>query len=241
MPKKYNKVPFGGFDDPKEIWRLQISGKKNFDEYSFMGALNDLQNVPDWRSVFDPIQDEVGMSAFLDRLEKHFELCKLPITADGRQFFYMHPNRTHDEAGFDKDKMIELTKRHMESMIKAFSANGQPDEANKLRGIDVHWADPEFYNRLDFDEQRELWDGGPLGFYLSDAWDFADFLDDVPDIAGCLYEASYSLANDFALTRYLVQSFMDHGLDVDAEYELKWVHKGAFYFDENSCYVTVVQ
>ena len=126
----------------------------------------------------------------------------------------------------------------MQTMAKAFEANGQPENADKLRGINMEWVEPEYYISLEFDEKRALWDGKPLGFYLSEAWDFTWYLDGAPDIRGCLYEAVYSLANDFALTRYLMQSFMDHGLDVDAQYELEWVHKGAFYFDETTCYVT---
>jgi len=241
MVKKHNTVPFDFFDDPKKIWQAQISGEKNFDEYSFMGALNDLQGEPDWRDVFDPVKDDVGMLAFLDRLQGHFDLCKPPMSADGRQFIYMHPSRTNSENGPDKAKMIDLTRRHMETMVKAFEANGQPENAGKLREINVKWAEPEYYISLEFDEKRALWDGKPLGFYLSEAWDFTWYLDGTPDIRGCIYEAVYSLANDFALTRYLMQSFMDHGLDVDAQYELGWVHKGAFYFDETTCYVTLAQ
>ena len=241
MSENYDDIPEEFWGDPKRIWQAQISGEKNFDDYSFMGALNDLQGDPDWRSVFDPIKDETGMQAFLDRLQWHYDLCKSPLNEDGSQFLYMHPNRTFSKNQPDKAKMVELVQRHMRTMVKAFTANGQPENADKLRGIDVSWAEPEYYNSLEFDEQRALWDGKPLGFYLSEAWDFTWYLDGAPEIRGCLYEAVYSLANDFALTRYLMQSFMDHGLDVDAQYELIWLHKGVFYFDETACYVTVEQ
>jgi len=241
MVKKHNTVPFDFFDDPKKIWQAQISGEKNFDEYSFMGALNDLQGEPDWRDVFDPVKDDVGMLAFLDRLQGHFDLCQSLVSEDGRQLIYMHPSRTQSENGPDKTKMIELAQRHMKTMVKAFEANGQPESADNLRGINVKWAGPENFNDLTWDEQTALWQGEPLGIYLSDAWDFTWYLDGTPEIRGCLYEAVYSLANDFPLTRYLMQSFMDHGLDVDAEYELAWIYKGTYYFDKTTCYVTRAQ
>jgi len=239
MSEKFDDVPEEFWGDPKRIWQAQISGEKNFDDYSFMGCLNGFQSDPEWRSVFDPIKDETGMQAFLDRLQGHFDLCKSPMNKDGSQFLYMHPSRTVSKNLPEKAKLIALVKRHMQTMVKALDAAGQPENADKLRGLGISWADPKYYNSLEFDEQIALWDGKPLGFYLSEAWDFTWYLDGAPEIRGCLYEAVYSLANDFALTRYLMQSFMDHGLDVDAEYELNWKHKGVFYFDETACYVTL--
>jgi len=53
MSENYDDIPEEFWGDPKRIWQAQISGEKNFDDYSFMGALNDLQSI----SIYAPQPD----------------------------------------------------------------------------------------------------------------------------------------------------------------------------------------
>ena len=226
---KFDKVSDQFFDDPKLIWDAQISGEKNFESCSFMGALNDLHNVPDWRSVFDPIKNEQGVKVFLDRLQAHFDLCKPSVQEDGRQYLYMHPSRTKQNISHDPETLIELANRFIATTTKAYELSGHLNEAEVLRGYEAEYLSATETISLD-----------PPGLYLSEAWDFESYSENAPNIVGCLYEATYSLANDFALTRYLMQSFRDHNLDVEAEYNLIWKHHAKVCFVENMCYVTAI-
>lgn len=230
MSQKYDDVPKELWGNPKRIWQLQISGEKNFDDYSFMGCLNGFQNDPDWRSVFDPIKNVFGMQAFLNKLEGHFELCKSPEALNGGQYLYMHPNRTKPIAKIDRKDLTNLANRYIKATAEAYRLSGHLGAAKKMRKYKAEYLSDGSDYPLD-----------PIDLYLSAAWDFESYSKSAPEIVGCLYEASYSLANDFALTRYLMNSFYDHNLDVEAEYELIWKHNAKVHFDENKCFVTSPQ
>jgi hypothetical protein len=243
MAKKYNKVPAERWDDPRWIWEEQISGRQNFESCEFMGTLNDLQSDKNWRSVFDPVKDTKGMREFLDRLQAHFDLCNPANNPDGSYSVYQHPSRTSVDGIIDKKAMVEIARRHLHTIIAAFELSDEPEDAKKLSQIPIVWNDDASdYFQLEFREQRDKRDGRPLGLSLGEAWEFEIWKEEYFQNSGSvlgndLDEAVYSLANDFGLQRYLMQSFQIHNLDVDALYELEWINNCVFYFDETSCYV----
>ena len=253
MSEKYDKVPQEWWGDPKRIWQAQIKGEKNFDSYSFMGCLNDLQDDPDWKDAFQGVDDAAGMREFMERLENHFNLCKSPQNADGSTNIYQHPSRTKSSEALDKQAMVGLVERHLETLIKACKLSEMEDLAIEIAKHEVEWTDePISYFSLPWKEQMNATDK-PKEVFVSDAWDFQFYMnrengypycfgiDGAPKILGDMEEAVYSLANDFGLRRYLMQSFFkpsDYGLDVDSLYELEWVYNCIFYFYEDNCYVT---
>jgi len=253
MSEKYDSVPRDWWGDPKRIWQAQIKGEKNFDSYSFMGCLNDLQGDPNWREAFAGIETSTGMSEFMDRLQGHFNLCNPSQNPDGSFNVYQHPSRTKTSGDIDKKAMVRLTERHIKTLIKGCKLSEMEDLGMEISKHKVLWTDePLPYFFLPWKEQQNA-DDPPKELYESDAWDFQFYMkrtngnpycfgiDRVPKILGDLEEAVYSLANDFGLRRYLMQSFFkpeEYGLDVNAQYELEWVHNCIFYFYENNCYVT---
>jgi len=244
MSESYDTIPKDRWGDARWIWEQQISGRKNFDSFSFMGTLNDLQGDPNWRSIFDPVKNTEGMTEFLDRLQGHFDLCSAPNNADGSFTVYQHPTRTKRNRKINKKAMIELTRRIINTAIAGFKLSDEPDDAQKLSQIPVIWSDDSSHHfQLTFSKQQENRNGLPLGLSLGEAWEFEIwneeyFLKSGSVLGNDLDEAVYSLANDPALERYLLQSFQVHDLDVDAQYELEWINNCIFYFDETTCYVT---
>lgn len=252
MSKKYNNVPYSW--TAKQIWQAQITGEKNFDSYSFMGCLNDLQGDSDWREAFNGVEDCTGMPEFMDRLQSHFDLCKSSQNPDGDFHVYQHPSQVKGNGEIDRDVIVGLAKRHIVTLAKAFRNNEEPETADRLLNFPVEWTDEaSHFFALDWRTQLDARDGRPAGFHLWTAWDFETnpdyfkkfeneyqgcFKNGTPSILGELMEATYSMANDYALQYYLLQSFMTHGLDVDARYELEWVNKCICFFDENTCFVT---
>lgn len=222
---EFDTIPQERYGDWHWLWTMQISGQKNFDSCSLAGALNGLQSTPDWRSIFDPIKGKAGMKEFMDRLQAH----------------HNRSVRTNFSGKVDPIAMVELTQRHVGSLVEAYRRSGRNDKADRLASFSITWEDsPNSYHELDGHEQLDVRDGRPAGFYLFEAWEFSYCLYKInsPKIAGDLEEAIYYMSADYALQRYLMQSFTTHNLDVDAQYELEWLNKCIFYFDKNACYVT---
>lgn len=246
MTEKFDSIPSEWFGDPIRIWQAQIMGEKKFEDCSFMGLLNDLQGFPNWRDAFEGIETCTGMPEFLDRLQRHFDLCQPAQNSDGSFHIYQSPSRTHENADFDAAEILELAKRTLETCILAFIRNDMEDRANELASYPIVWTDqPMDYFSLPWKE-RQIAIDRPKEFHIYEGWDFEyyeqdywlnRFRDGVPDIVGDLEEAAYSLANDFGLQRYLMQSFVTHGLDVNAQYELEWVNNCIFYFYDGRCFV----
>lgn len=240
MPENYDTVPKDRWSDARWIWEQQISGQNNFDSCSFMGTLNDLQTDPNWQSIFDPVKNTKGMTEFLDRLQAHFDLCSSSNNADGSINLYQHPTRTKRNGKTDKKAMVELTRRILNTAIAGFELSDEPALAQKLDQVPVLWSDDATQHfQLAFREQQENRNGYPLGISLGEAWEFEiwneeHFLKSGSVLGNALDEAVYSLANDPALQRYLLQSFQVHDLDVNAQYELEWVNNCIFYFDEKT-------
>lgn len=241
MSRGYDKIPRERWDDPRWIWEMQISGQKHFDSCEFMGTLNDLQYDPEWRTVFDPIKNATGMPEFLERLQSHYNLANPGSNDDGTFHVYQHPSRTNSKGEVSPDQMVALAKRHILTLTEAHKRSGFEEDANRLAGFPISWQSaPCSYHQLEWREQLYARDGRPAGFYHFTAWEFSfgAYKAGVPEIVGDLEEAIYSMANDYALQRYLMQSFMDYELDVNAQYELEWVNNCVFHFDESNCYVT---
>lgn len=244
MLENYDTVPKDRWGDARWIWEQQISGQKNFDSCSFMGTLNDLQSDPNWRSIFDLVKNTKGMTEFLDRLQAHFDLCSPSNSADGSFYLYQHSTRTKRNGKINKRAMVELTRRVVNTAIAGFELSEDSDQAIKLSQIPVIWSDdPSQHFQLAFREQQENRNGHPVGISIGEAWEFEiwneeHFLKSGSVLGNALDEAVYSLANDPALQRYLLQSFQVHNLDVDAQYELEWVNNCILYFDAKTCYVT---
>jgi len=185
------------------------------------------------------------MTEFLDRLQAHFDLCSFSNNTDGSFNLYQHPMRTKRNGKTDKKAMVELTRRILNTAIAGFELSDEPALAQKLNQVPVLWSDHATHHfQLAFREQQENRNGYPLGISLGEAWEFEiwneeHFLNSGSVLGNALDEAVYSLANDPALQRYLLQSFQVHDLDVNAQYELEWINNCIFYFDEKNCYVTL--
>lgn len=246
MSIKYDEVPEEWLGDTIRIWQAQITGEKNFESCSFMGCLNDLQGVLNWRDAFKGIEHCTGMAEFMDRLQGHFDLCSSAQNPDGSVHIYQHPSRTKGNSEVDINSMLTLAKRHIDTLITGFKRSEMEDMASELAKHPIVWTDQAIrYFFMDWKAQRNA-RNAPKELYLYAAWDFRyseknywenRFRDGAPDIVGMLEESAYSLANDYGLQRYLMQSFVTHGLDVDAQYELEWVNNCMFYFYGDTCYV----
>lgn len=239
--KSYDKIPPEFFGNPKRIWQAQIAGEKKFESCNFMGALNDLQGISNWQEAFQGIEECTGMPAFLERLQKHFDLCEPHNTPDETSFLYQHPSRALNNLKINKDCIIAITQRHIKTLAAAYKLSGQLESSNILNEIPIVWHDStKSDNEVDLFEEGN--GQGAAGLYINEAWDFSHrndmYKEGIPSIIHDIEESVYSLANDFSLQRYLMQSFMTHGLDVDAEYELRWINNCTYYFDETTCYVT---
>ena len=174
MGIKYDKLPYEWtYGDPKRIWQAQISGEKNFEKCSFMGALNDLQVDTSWKEAFSGLEECTGMKEFIYRLQGHFDLCNPPNNPDGSFNVYHHPSRTKNDSNIDKEQMLSLGKRHINTFAEAYIRNDETEWAEKLLSIPIQWKDDaENFFVLEWREQLDARDGRPAGFHLWESWDF---------------------------------------------------------------------
>ena len=223
--------------DVKSLWIDQIAGIIDYDYCNFLGALSDLQTDPNWRGAFQNIETDPGVPEFLERLQKHFDLCNSPFNEDGSVSPYQHPGRTkRRKTPSDDSDMVALTKRHFDNMAVAAKECGGED-AERLSKLKVVWT-----TDLDaVDDDPYARDGVPAEISLyetqGDIHDQVSSIESAPRILSQLREACYGLAADYELQRYLMQSFYNHSYDVDSVYKLNWLHGCDFYFDETTCYV----
>lgn len=233
MPYADDEIPEDWFEDPIRIWQAQITGEKDFDTCGFMGWLNDFPGMPHWRDAFKGVEDCTGMAEFMDRLQGYFDIRAKDD----------HPSPKE----IDPEAMIALTRRHFDTLVKAYERSGDEAGAEALAQYPIVWTDqPLAYFSLPWRGQQNATDR-PIKMHLQTAWEFEIADEDyflgkhkkgTPNIVSKLEEATYALANDFGLQRYLMQSFVTHGLDVDAQYELEWVNRCMFYFYDDHCFVT---
>lgn len=224
------------FGDPKLIWQDQIAGVINYSYDRFLGALVDLQSDPSWRQAFDGIATDRGVPEFLDRLQRHFDLCRSPTREDGSVFAYQHPSRTTG-AGIEKDKdtVIALMKRYLQTLARAEEDAVGDGGAIRYREIEVAWID----DLSEIDDSAYARDGEPAGVSVSETMGDSEhaYIKGAPTIINHLREACYGLAASYELQRYLMQNFYRSTYDVDAIYELNWVHGCEIYFDAGTCYI----
>lgn len=221
--------------DPKLLWQDQIAGVIEYDHSDFLGAMVDLQGDPDWTEAFTAIKDDPGVPEFLERLQNHFDLCR-PQIENGVGHVYQHPTRTKKQGGQkDQEAMVALAKRYLDTVAAAQADAGDEEYAEQFRAIKVAWMD----DPASVNEDPYARDGAPAEISKYEAMEEVDDdeITDSPKIMSELREACYGMAASYELQRYLMQSFHTHSYDVDAIYELNWVHGCEVYFDETTCYV----
>ena len=224
-------------DDVKLLWKDQIAGIIDYDYSNFLGALSDLQTDPNWKHAFKEIETDPGVLEFLERLQKHFDLCNSPLNEDGSIYAYQHPIRAkQQEASKNKSEIIALTKRHLDSITEIAKEFGEED-AERIANLKVVWTS----DLTAIDDDPYARDGVPADISLYETQgnihDKIASIENAPQILEQLREACYGLAADYELQRYLMQSFYENANDVDSVYKLKWLHGCDFYFDETTCYV----
>ena len=183
-----------------------------------MGDHDYFSGDPEWKTAFAGIERDAGVAGFLDRTQKHFDLCQSPYNADGSVSPYQHPSRTMSSGTEkDPDAMVALMQRYLNTVAGALQED-YAEEAEVVRKLKVVWTDD--WDSVDDDGYAR--DGAPANISLDETMsEIEDGCEkkNTPKIMSEISEACYGLAASYDLQRYL------------------WVHGCACYFDKTTCYV----
>jgi len=225
--QQYDTLTEEYFSDPKLIWQHTISGEKHFDSSDFLGALKDLSPLQNWKSAFFGMS---GLEAFFKKTDSFFELNgDLSSDDTGRQYLYFSPINSHTTSA----KVIKLMTQHLGESAKLAELNGDKEWADKFSTMPVEWIEPNNLIRNNPDNETEayLWDtwGDTYADNKKSNWSHFHY---------CLQEACYGLAADYSLQHFLMQEFYDLDLNLEYQYNLKWLHGGCYFFADRKCYVS---
>lgn len=217
--------------DPKLIWQHQISGAKNFDSFSFLGALTDLSEDPKWREAFTELPNS---DLFIKRLNAFYDLHRNSLDADNdRNYAYFSPTKKETS-----ENAFENSARDFISLIvKISDSSGKNQLSDQIKNFKIEFVNSGDTNSPDNRIYTALADIGDDENSIYEIWGDLFAENQKPEWAHihyCLLEACYGLATDYYLAYWLLEDFYTINLDTQAYYEFVWVNNGSFYIDHNT-------
>lgn len=135
--------------------------------------------------------------------------------------------------------MVKLMQRYLQTAAVAIEKAYEDEDdgaAEMLKNMSISWTDDWTLISKDRTERDDL----DLATYIYEGMsEIEDSCNKkgLPSIMSHIHESCYGLAASYDLQRYLMQGFFTHEYDVDALYELEWVHGCDFRFNGNKCFV----
>lgn len=223
---------FGKKPEPKvrgkrdliQTWKDEISGVTKQDSCNFMGRLNGLAYLPNWKDAFTGLENGEG---FVDKLDTFFLAHKEEEPSTGQWSLYFSPRPRNT---LPRDQLLGLAKLHIDETANLAKRANEGALYARIKNCKFVYLKTGEKLPNDFNEAEGLVDE------VGDLWISATRISDRSHIHDCIYEACYGLVSDPMLERYLKSDFFDKKVNLKPYYDL-WVGGGWISYGAKTIFV----
>jgi hypothetical protein len=195
--------------DLKKLWKQQLDGEKEYDEYEFIALIKDAR-LEECIALFKGLP---GIEPFIDKLtalyqDMAYETGYLLKQETDGFYLYAFPKPEQEITAREAE---DLVKKDLKQKSAILEENGESDKADALRNVQVQVAsfpegEQEYEGAFEaLDEVNELIDDSKQ---LNEHWEY------------CLAEACYGIAANEILSNYLMASWHEIAYNFDIPYRL---------------------